>query len=958
MPEQYAALDIEATGMTPGRDEIIDVAVVLFTRDGEVERYSSLVRPRGRVSLDILSLTGISPDELQQAPSFGEVGQHLRRILTGRPIVGHSAGMDVEMLAACGLELTSPVFDTFELATLLLPDLPNYSLSRVAQALDLTPPARHRAAADAELTAAVFRAMLARIEAFDRPTLERLTALGHAAGWPFADLFARANQRQVSGPLFQTQSEDVDTKGIHELAFLTNRERPEPLRKTGSKQRVSDAVVNAALSAGGPLSRVLPGYEHRDAQERMAKSVADVLGHDGQLLVEAGTGTGKSVAYLVPAALHAVERGERVVVSTNTLALQDQLNRKDVPDLQAALVDEDGQPVFRSAVLKGRANYLCLRRWFMQQRQSTLDADDAQLRAKVMLWLGQTETGDRAELRLTPREESHFRHVSADGEACVAARCPFQQRNQCFLFRARRAAENAHVVIVNHALLLSDLSEGSRVLPDYEHLVIDEAHHLEDQATTQFGFSVSEPMIADHLDRVIRLDGPNLAGALVTASSLIGRFARDKRDREHAAAAIERLHVAANRIGGVKQTAVDLFARIGEFLRVREPGRGRYDRTLRLTAAVRRDSSWVQIELAWEELDRRLREVEDDLTWYLDRVEGADPPDHDEALESEQEDLAIELSTTLRESVVLRARLQETVTAPSVDAVYWIELSQIAERISLHAAPLHVGQMLNEQLFEPVRSLVLTSATLSTDGSFEFLRERLGLDDADEIAVPSPFDYERSTLLYIADDIPEPNAPNYQRRIEETMRELGAAIGGRMLVLFTSYAALQATHRAIRDPLEDRGVIVLGQRIDGNPRQLIDRLRQTSNVVVLGTSTFWEGVDVVGPALSALVITKLPFSVPSDPVFAARSEQFEEPFLQYAVPQAVLRFKQGFGRLIRSSQDRGVCAVLDRRVISKRYGASFVESLPSCSVTVGSAADLPYEAVRWLDPAEHVAERR
>ncbi|MGH2533869.1 MAG: helicase C-terminal domain-containing protein [Thermomicrobiales bacterium] len=955
MTDQYAALDVEATGMMPGRGEIIEVAVVVFTASGDVERFASLVRPRGRVSLDVLSLTGLSTDELREAPTFGDVAQQMRRLLAGRPIVGHSAAMDVDMLAAGGLELSNPIFDTFQLATLLLPDLPNYSLPQVALALGVERPDRHRAEADADLTAAVFRAMLERIDSFDGPTLERLASLGHSAGWPFASLFDRAHQRRPAGPLFAV--DDADARGVHELAFLTNRERPEPLRRTGSKARITDEAIAATLAPGGPLSRVLPGYEHRDAQERMASAVASALDHDGRLVVEAGTGTGKSVAYLVPAALHAVERGERVVVSTNTLALQDQLHRKDVPDLQAALVDEQDELVFRSTVLKGRANYLCLRRWFMQQRYPVLDAEDAQLRAKVTLWLSQTASGDRGELRLTPREESLFRHVSADGEACVAARCPYQQRNQCFLFRARRAAENAHVVIVNHALLLSDLAEGSRVLPDYEHLIIDEAHHLEDQATTQFGFSVSEPMIADYLDRVVRLDGPNLSGTLVMAASLLGRFARDNKEREQAAEGIERLRGVANKVSSVKVSAVDLFVRVREFVQLADSSRSRYDRSLRLTTGVRRDGAWLQMELTWEDLDRRLRDVEEDLIWYFDRVEGAEPPDRDEAMLAEQEDLVIELGATLRESIVLRSRLQEIVSTPTADAVYWLEVSQAGDRTSVHAAPLHVGQVLNEQLFEPLRTLVLTSATLSTDGSFDFLQERLGLDDADELSVPSPFDYERSTLLYIADDIPEPNAPTYQRRLEETLFELGAAMGGRMLILFTSYAALQATYRAIRGPLEDRGVIVLGQRIDGNPRQLIDRLRQVPNVVVLGTSTFWEGVDVVGPALSALVITKLPFSVPSDPVFSARSEQFEEPFLHYAVPQAVLRFKQGFGRLIRSSQDRGVCAVLDRRVISKRYGASFVESLPSCSVAVGSTYELPNAAIRWLELADELAAK-
>jgi DNA polymerase-3 subunit epsilon/ATP-dependent DNA helicase DinG len=269
--------------------------------------------------------------------------------------------------------------------------------------------------------------------------------------------------------------------------------------------------------------------------------------------------------------------------------------------------------------------------------------------------------------------------------------------------------------------------------------------------------------------------------------------------------------------------------------------------------------------------------------------------------------------------------------------------------VSLRAAPLHVGPLLRDRLFAPLRTAVLTSATLTTDGSFDYIRERVGLEDVEEVSVPSPFDYERSTLLYLVDDIPEPNAPRYQKGVEDALVDLAIATGGRMLVLFTSHAALQATYRAIRGPLEDHGVVVLAQRTDGSARQLIERLKHASNIVLLGTSTFWEGVDIVGPALSVLVMAKLPFAVPSDPVFAARSEGFDDPFTQYAVPQAVLKFKQGFGRLIRSSQDRGICAILDRRVLSKRYGQSFIHSLPQCSVRVGSASELPRAAVEWLE---------
>ncbi len=951
----FVALDIEATGMDPARHEIIEVALVVFDRERVVERFDSLVRPRGRLSLDIAALTGIGERELAEAPTFGEVAPRLRRLLAGRPIVGQSVWMDVAMLDAAGVVLPNPTYDTYDLATLLLPDLPAYNLGAVAARLgvaaDGTAPPGHRALGDAETTAAVFRAMLARLDRFDAGTLEQLAAYARTAGWSTADLFAAAALDRPVGPLFDALDQG-DRGGPHELAFLTPRDRPEPLRRTGSARSPEPDRLRGALAAGGPLGRVVAGYEPRPQQEAMALAVSRTLGSDGHLLVEAGTGTGKSIAYLLPAALHAVERGEPVVVSTNTLALQDQLYRKDIPDLRVALADNGHAAPFEAAVLKGRANYLCLRRWFALHRQPVLDPVEAGLRAKILVWLNETETGDRAELRLTPEEEALWRNVAEEEGSCVASRCVFQQRNQCFLFRARRAAERAHLVIVNHALLLSDVVAGSRVLPEYERLVVDEAHHLEDQATAQFGFAVDERALVEHLDGVVRTDGPVLGGTLAVVAAFLDRTAHDDAARRRATAAAERVRLALARGDAARQTAGRLFARLHEVVARQDGDGGGFDRTLRLTNAVRRDGAWVEVEILWEALEGELRGLDDHLRWFLEAVERVEPSG--DANESggpdvQHEELIIELGLAVRGGAELAARLQSTIGSPSRDLVYWIERSQLGDRASLHAAPLHVGDVLRDQLFAPLRSVVLTSATITTDGTFDYVAERLGLEEPDELQVPSPFDYERSTLLYLADDMPEPNHPGYQRRLQQTLIDLCTATRGRALVLFTSHAALQATARAIKRPLEEAGVLVLAQRLDGSPRQLVERLRSTPNVVVLGTATFWEGVDIVGPALSLLVITKLPFAVPSDPVFAARSELFEEPFLHYAVPQAVLKFKQGFGRLIRSSRDRGVCAVLDRRVLTKRYGASFVQSLPECSVEVGSTTDLPYAAADWLE---------
>ncbi|MDP9471223.1 MAG: exonuclease domain-containing protein [Chloroflexota bacterium] len=946
MPDSYVALDVEATGMDPSRHEIIEVAAIAFDVDGEIDRFSSLVRPRSRLSLDIATLTGIRQEELQAAPTLGDITPRLRQLLAGRPIVGHSVGMDVAMLDAAGLVLPNPVYDTFQLATLLLSDMPSFSLAAVAARLDVPASPGHRALDDAATSAGVFRSLIQELEQYDASTLDQVASYARVAGWPTAQLFTAMADRRFRGPLF-TQAEHAG-RGPHELAFLAALDRPDPLRPTGSTKRIDPDVVAGMLAVGGPLSDVVPHYEYRRQQEAMANGVARALDDDGQLVVEAGTGTGKSVAYLLPAALYAAERGEPVVVSTNTLALQDQLFRKDIPDLQRALAADGESPPFRAAVLKGRTNYLCLRRWFTGQRQPTHDPVEAQLRAKVLLWLGTTETGDRAELRLDGDEEALWRHLAEEENACVASRCVYQQRNQCFLYRARRRAEHAHVVVVNHALLLSDAVAGSRVLPEYDRLIVDEAHHLEEQATTQFGFSVDQRAVLEQLDAAVRDEGAVQSGTVPTVVGYLGRMTEDNIGKRRASAALDRLAQVNDLARATRSEVADLFSRLREVALRDDDDRGGFGRTLRVTRSVRGEGSWVETELVWERLDRRLRDLEGQIRWYLEALERLNSDESDEADAQQREDLIVALGVSIRGLSEVAVKLQSAVGTPDPGAVYWIERSASSGEASVHAAPLHVGQVLQEQLFSRLRSLVLTSATMTTDGTFDYTAERLGLEAPEELAVASPFDYRESTLLYVVDDIPEPNQPGYQRRLQDTLVELCGATRGRALVLFTSHAALQATYRAIKAPLEEQGVLVLAQRTDGSPRQLVDRLRFSPNVVVLGTSTFWEGVDVVGNALSLLVITKLPFAVPSDPVFAARSELFEQPFLEYAVPQAVLKFKQGFGRLIRSSRDRGVCAILDRRVISKRYGASFVQSLPDCTIDVGSAADLPYSAADWL----------
>lgn len=872
----------------------------------------------------------------------------IRRLIAGRTAVAIDAQRVGEALLQSNLQPPGAWIDLGELASALMPREFRHNLARLCRSMSLEPPDPRRDGEGARATSAVFEALAVRLDAYDSETLQRVAALASQAGWTSAGFLYG-----LVGGRGETSSGDRGERlTSHEIAFLGARDRPESLKPTGNAAKVDSARVRGMLQPLGVVSEVLPGFEHRAVQVVMAEAVNRALNDDGWLIAEAGTGTGKSLAYLLPAALRAVQSGERVVVSTNTRALQDQLLTKDIPDIERIVKEAHAETALVTAALKGRSNSLCLRRWFAADRQPAQSPGEAGMRAKVNLWLPITERGDRAELLLNGEEEGEFHRVSAEGEACVPAKCVFQQRNQCFLYRARREAEAAHVVIVNHALLLSDLGEGSGVLPGYDRLIVDEAHHLEDQATKQFGFSVTDASMWELCDRLVRADGAVTAGLLMDAAVLIARGApggANGRDRERAEEMRSRVAMSLEHAHAVKARATEFFATLRDQCLEDGTEEMGYGRSLRVTVGVRNRPSWSGAEIVCDRLNSAFRELEKDAIWLLNLLERNHRRDDGDAPGIDPfDDAQLNLNVEIQAIADLGSKIAEATLSPDADKVYWIDVASGNERTWFHAAPLHVGDLLREHLFSPLKSVVLTSATLTTDGSFNFVKQRLGCSEAEELDVESPFDYRKSALLYLVNDVPEPNQPGYAPAVHRAVSELGLQLEGRTLALFTSYAAMRATYAAIKQPLAANGVTVLAQRIDGSPQQLVERLRSDSRVVVLGTATFWEGVDVVGAALSALIIAKLPFSVPSDPVFAARSELFEQPFQEFAVPQAVLKFKQGFGRLIRSGRDRGVCVVLDRRLLSKRYGTSFVKSLPGCTVEVGSSDDLSARTAQWL----------
>ena len=622
-----------------------------------------------------------------------------------------------------------------------------------------------------------------------------------------------------------------------------------------------------------------------------------------------------------------------MVISTNTINLQEQLLRKDIPALVEVLENADlvDKGVVKAALLKGRGNYLCLRRWNYLARSESPTLDDARLLGKTSVWLQDTVTGDRGEINLAGRDAFSWSRVSAGEKGW----CPgLRDAGPCFLRSARERAEQAHIVVVNHALLLSDLVRGSNLIPDYQHLVIDEAHNLEDEATNQLGFQVS----TDNLEEALELQGrlTTQVRMALRAESLASAV-RQEGERD-----VAEVEAMAPRL---RESWARLWAAAERFLSAAKPD-GDDDRSqLLLTEQHRTQQTWSDVTLAWENTDVGLQQAARALSRlerFLDSTtlpEGGDQPT-----------LLMETATVQDQLEQLRQQLGSILSTEDETSIQWIAQNPAKGEVNLHAAPLEVGNTLVEQLFDRKESVVLTSATLSTQGSFDYFRQRVGLpEDTDQLLVGSPFDYQKAALLLIPEDMPAPNTDGYLEALSHVVVDLGRSLGGKTMVLFTSYSALCGVAGLVRARLTAEEIEVLAQGVDGSAQQLMGRFAETPRSMLLGTSSFWQGVDLAGGVLKALVLTRLPFQVPTDPIVKARSEQYEDPFNQYSVPQAVLRFRQGIGRLIRSKGDKGAIVVLDRRVTARAYGTAFLESIPPCTMQPCSLATVGGQAAQWTE---------
>ncbi len=944
------SLDLETTGLDSERDAILEIGIVKFRGEEVLEEWSSVINPDRPIPPKITELTGIT-QAMVAAEGIKLVDglSTAREIAGSAPIVGHNVQFDLGFMRRHRQLDRNSSIDTFELASILVPHAGRYSLGALAQELGITLPATHRALDDARVAHQLYLKCFERACDLPRELLEEIARVADMSGWQLGDFWRDAVEQQQRG----TFSTSLGAKLKKQLGGVkrTNLVRRlaatdyKPLKAKDVIEPLNTDKVAHLLSNDGPFAKQFPGYEARQPQVDMLRQVVKTFNDGGDVFIEAGTGTGKSVAYLVPAMLWAIQNGMRVVISTNTINLQEQLADKDVPTVISVLGAEG-----RAAVMKGKGRYLCPNRLADLRRNGPKTLDEVRVMTKILIWLPNTLTGDSDELFIpSPGERVAFQHLSAQNPICSMNTC---SASDCFFHQARRQAESAHVVIVNHALLLADIAVENRALPEFKYLIVDEAHHLEAAATDSLTYNIDREEVGRMLGELGRTTGRKPSGLLPDIASKC----RTSLPVEKSAPLETLCEKSLQAVGGVWTHAVKFFDETIDFFSGESPSDNDYAQKIRITQPIRNRSGWTRVEVAVDTLLVEINALAKNLNSLFRGL-----TEQTEGSVNDFDALLAQLNGQIRFLVTASEQLNGIVSKPNDKMIYWAEVEMRRAgrtrqpRVTLNAAPLHVGPLMKQHLWEGKDAVVLTSATMRTANSnnkaqpsFEYVKQRLDAQDASELAVGTPFDYKSSTLLYLVTDVPEPNQQGYQQAVERSLIDLFRASGGRGLALFTSYTALRATARVIAPELQKNDIMVYEQGDGTSRRVMLEQFRAAERAVMLGTKSFWEGVDIQGDRLSALAICKLPFDVPTDPIFAARSETFDNSFNDYSVPETVLRFRQGFGRLIRSRSDRGVIVVLDRRLISKGYGAAFLNALPDPTIVRAPASMLAKHVSDWL----------
>lgn len=890
MVPPFVVVDVETTGFTPGRDAVIQVAALRVDPDHPAapEAAHWFVNPARPVPAEVRRLTGFYDVDFTGFPSLDAIRQEIQDFIGSYTVAGHNIHFDLSFLGPAGIHVRNAV-DTLEWARIAFPEASSYGLSDLMAAEGFR---FHDAREDVRATASLINKIhqqLSQLPLEVRQDLARI--LGNEWIWWGVDALESDRQSPLYHPAPEPESNEIALPIFHDL--------PSP---------------ETYLGADGPVSRQLDHFEVRPAQSRMSEAVFQNWHQGGILMVEAGTGTGKSLAYLVPAGLESAKAGERVVIATYTVALQEQLWQKDWPSAAVGLPNG-------ATILKGKGRYVCLLKLDEVVNATSPISDDRSWRlglAQSLVYTAVSERGDVEQWNPRGGDAQRLREsITTDHKACRGPQCVFA--GPCFMRQAKRTAESSHVLIVNHALLAAHMAQGG-VLPEFQHVIIDEAHHFGEVVERTFGFDLR---IADWAEEQREVDH----------TLLVGLIDENRGGHPELSAGLERVRME---LGTAVRLGVEFGRELGPNLEFEEYPVA----TVRITDAVWQQ--WIDTNVVaqlrqWTETVGRLLALGRDVMAEADAIWGG---------------AAAETVAWLRYRKWLDdiegqyGGLNEYgLTHP--DWVSWYEGTRRDQEIEvrLRRGPLTVAQIVNDRLWSKVKSAALTSATLSVGGRFEFLAETLGIpaERMHHLLLPSPFDLRTQARLVVPTPLAPVDSVEHQAQRSAFVIDAVGRLGGRTLVLLNSYRALRELSASIRPELTRLNIQTLAQGIDGSGPSLVERFRAQPRAVLLGVSSLWEGVDIIGDALSLVIITRLPFATPGDPIEEARLERIRDQgfssFYRRTLPQAILKFQQGFGRLIRSRHDRGIVAVLDPRIIpgNTRYGHQFVRAVRPVPLVVNDA---------------------
>lgn len=884
-PNVYIALDLETTGLDFEHDEIIEVALERFENGEPVESRDFLIKPKQNLRSFISNLTGITDADLSDKPDFASVAGEIRAFLGDYPIVAHNAQFDTKFLrdsfGKVGVTIDScPVYDTLVLSRIAFRTVPNHKLETLVSYLDIPRERAHRALPDADACGKLFWKALLEIETFDSFVRHHLHRL--AVGTVWENIFD-------------------DCVPSHEKL---SPQEPEKISAPAAPIREHLPRVREFFAENGKLSEVIPNFKARESQTGFAEIVERNMYKGGISILEAGTGTGKTLAYLIPAALRAAS-GERVVISTATRTLEEQLSRRDFPMI-APLFENRVSPV----VLKGRGNYICLRKFeeHLNSPDVLLAPDERESFMTLLPWIEQTKTGDGNEntgFNLS-RNRLLWNKFSSDASTSLGEKCPYYDK--CFGLNVRREAAKANLLFINHSLFLSDLSLDFALLPAYDHIVFDEAHRLPSMSHSSFGKMV----------RFFRLR--NITKILVhpkeQEKGLVAELEAQLRKRNSELSLLESCERLRTATVECEKSLHRFFLKLGKKVFKHKTDGFRFEKGI--FAEYDTDpkpvvDACVAVKAISEDLCASLRNVPE-LSLVARNLEGA----------------AMEIGRFADDFAFI-------VQAGKDDWVFYMEEPGNPHTAILRAIPLYPGKPWTEKFYPWIKSATFTSATLSVQGSFEYFERRMGmlsikLSKAKAPFVhtyPSDFDINKNRRIVIADFLPKPNAPEYQKALEEVLSEILPENRKNALVLFTSLSSMTKVQGALSPHFAAKNKLLLCQQIDGGMDNLVEMFRKKREACLLGCQVFWEGIDLPNEALELLVIPKLPFPNPANPLIAGLSDKLkaknENAFRNLYIPEAVLELRQGLGRLIRSESDTGTALFLDNRLVHEAYGKSFTK---------------------------------